>query len=110
MALLRDRFCFRELALICSIAIAPGDILLYGQAPQQQAPAAGDQQKQSQSMTPEQVDSLVAPIALYPDPLLAQVLAASTYPLQIVEARRWMRDNSNLKGKARVEGGGKQKW
>ena len=107
MALLRDRFCFRELALICSIAIAPGDILLYGQAPQQAQPAGG---QQNQLMSPEKLDSLVAPIALYPDPLLAQVLAASTYPLDVVEARRWMRDNSNLKGKALVEAAGKQNW
>src|SRR4051812_26442300 len=100
MALLRDRFCFRELALVCSIAIAPGDLLLNGQT-QQQAPAAGGQQNQSQqnqSMSPEQLDSLVAPIALYPDPLLAQVLAASTYPLDIVEAQRWVQSNSSLKG------------
>jgi hypothetical protein len=107
MAWLGNRFYFRELALICSIAIAPGDVLLYGQM-SQPAPAAGTQQPQS--INPQQLDSLVAPIALYPDPLLAQVLAASTYPLQIVEAHRWMRDNSNLQGKALVEAAGRQDW
>ena len=51
-------------------------------------------------MVPEQLDSLVAPIALYPDPLLAQVFAASTYPLQIVEAQRWLQQHTSLKGHA----------
>src|SRR6516165_6862344 len=89
MAWLRDRLYFRELALICCVAILPGDMFLYGQTPQA-GKAAGNQQTQFGS--PEQLESLVAPIALYPDPLLAQVLAASTYPLQIVTAQRWVRE------------------
>jgi hypothetical protein len=40
----------------------------------------------------------VAPIALYPDPLLTQILMASTYPLEVVEAARWSRDNATIKG------------
>ena len=43
--------------------------------------------------TSEQVEQLVAPIALYPDPLVAQILAASTYPSEIVEAWRWMQQH-----------------
>src|SRR5215470_9742642 len=107
MAWLRDRTCLRELALICSITIAPGEALLYGQSPQPSQPA-GNQQEQF--MKPEQLESLVAPIALYPDSLLAQVLAASTYPLQIVTAQRWVQQNSNLKGKQLVEAAGRQDW
>ena len=107
MAWLRDRLYFRELALICCLAILPGNMFLYGQATQP-GQAAGNQQ--TQSISPEQMDSLVAPIALYPDPLLAQVLAASTYPLQIVTAQRWVQQNSNLKGKALLEAAGKQDW
>lgn len=45
----------------------------------------------------EVLDQILAPIALYPDSLLAQVLMASTYPLEVVEAARWLKDNSNLK-------------
>jgi hypothetical protein len=71
---------FRELVIVCSIAIAPGDMLLFGMEPQQ-SQAAGN--KQNQFMSPDQLDSLVAPIALYPDSLVRQNLAASTYPLQI---------------------------
>jgi hypothetical protein len=46
---------------------------------------------------PEQIQQLVAPIALYPDALVAQVLAASTHPSEVVEADRWMRQHPNLK-------------
>lgn len=45
--------------------------------------------------TPAQLDQMLAPIALYPDPLLAQILMAATYPLQIVEADRWLQENDN---------------
>src|SRR5215471_4258026 len=56
------------------------------------APPAQGQPAQNQSakIPPDQLDSLVAPIALYPDPLLAQVLAASTYPLEIVQLQQWL--------------------
>ena len=107
MGWLRDRLYFRELALICSVAILPGDMFLYGQAAQPVQTAAN---QQTQFMSPGQLDSLVAPIALYPDSLMAQVLAASTYPLQIVTAERWVRQNTNLTGKALVEAAGKQDW
>ena len=63
-----------------------------------------------QLLKPEQLDALVSPIALYPDTLLAEVLMASTYPLEIVEAERWVQENKNLKGdqlKAAVD---KQPW
>jgi hypothetical protein len=49
---------------------------------------------------PDQLDSLVAPVALYPDPLLAQVLAASTYPLEIIQLQQWLQKNKGLKDKA----------
>jgi hypothetical protein len=48
--------------------------------------------------TPEQLQQLVAPIALYPDSLVAQLLAASTFPDQVVEADRWVQLHSDLKG------------
>src|SRR5271168_5248517 len=51
-------------------------------------------------LKPEQLEALVAPIALYPDALLANMLAASTYPLEVVEADRWIKENKNLKGDA----------
>ena len=61
-------------------------------------------------LKPEQLDALVAPIALYPDELLANVLAASTYPLEAVQADRWVKDNKNLKGDALKAAVEKQSW
>ena len=48
--------------------------------------------------TPEELEELVSPIALYPDLLVARILVASTFPTQIVEAQRWLEQNPNLKG------------
>src|SRR4029077_18204415 len=56
----------------------------------------------------DQLDSLVAPIALYPDPLVAQILAASTYPLEIVQLEQWMKINATLKDKALADAVAKQ--
>ncbi len=53
---------------------------------------------QSYAYTQEQLDRLLAPIALYPDALLSQILMASTYPLEVVEADRWLKQNQNLTG------------
>ena len=61
-------------------------------------------------LSADQLDSLVAPIALYPDPLLAQVLAASTYPLEIVQLQQWMAKNAELKGEALAAAVEKQDW
>ncbi len=72
--------------------------------------AAQQPQSTAGLLKPEELDQLVAPIALYPDALLAEVLMASTYPLEVVEGDRWVKANSNLKGdqlKAAVD---KQTW
>ena len=58
------------------------------------------QQAPQQVLSPQQLNNLVAPIALYPDPLLGQLLVASTYPLEIVEANQWLQRNKNLSGQA----------
>ena len=60
--------------------------------------------------SPDQLDNLVAPIALYPDPLLGQMLVASTYPLEVVEASRWLQQNRNLRGQDLVEAAKGQPW
>src|SRR6266403_5284697 len=65
---------------------------------------------QAAQETPEQLQQLVAPIALYPDALVAQILAASTYPAQVVEADRWMQQHSNLKGDQLAQEVNKQQW
>ncbi len=57
-----------------------------------------------------EIEQLVAPIALYPDPLLAQILMASTYPLEVVSAARWLEANPNLKDKALEDALQQQNW
>jgi hypothetical protein len=60
------------------------------------APPGGDDQA-APKLKPEQLEALVAPIALYPDPLLSQALMASTYPLEIIQAQQWLAKNKGLK-------------
>jgi hypothetical protein len=60
--------------------------------------------------SPQELQQLVAPIALYPDALVAQILAASTYPTQIVEAERWLQRHSDLKGDKLAKEVDKQDW
>jgi hypothetical protein len=68
------------------------------------------QRPQPVPQTPEQLQRLVAPIALYPDSLVAQVLAASTFPEQIVEADRWVQAHPDLKGEALGREVDQQPW
>jgi len=97
------------LAILCTLLLLPGDALAF--APQSQAPPPSTPSTSQQAkIPPEQLDSLVAPIALYPDPLLAQVLAASTYPLEVVQLQQWLAKNPNLKDKALADAVSKESW
>jgi len=94
------------------MAVAVFGVMLHGlpaaaQAPTEGATAATPDQ---QLLKAEELDQLVAPIALYPDALLAEVLMASTYPLEVVQADRWVRENKNLKGDALKAAADKQDW
>src|SRR6201981_2921336 len=95
-------------AVICSIVLLPGTLPATQSQPvsqQASAPAA-----EAPKIPNDQLDSLVAPIALYPDPLLAHVLAASTYPLEIIQLLQWLTKNKNLKDKALADAVAKQPW
>jgi len=73
--------------------------------------AAGAQgQPQQPTFKPEEIEALVAPIALYPDSVLSQALIASTYPLEIVHAARWLKANPNVKGDAAIKAVQNQPW
>lgn len=88
----------------CALVIAQEPPPPPEQAPQEQAgPPA-------QALSPEQLANLVAPIALYPDSLLSQVLVAATYPLEVVEAAQWFQQNRNLRGPQLVEAARQQNW
>ena len=103
-----------SLAVLCvELLIAPNPyVLAEQQLPPNQQMTVGASQgpPPEQMLSPDQLNSLVAPIALYPDPILSQVLVASTYPLEIVEAARWLGQNSSLQGKALVDAAAKQTW
>jgi hypothetical protein len=96
------------LALLCCIVLVPGDTLAY--APPQTAAPSSSQKPPVAKIPPDQLDSLVAPVALYADPLLAQVLAASTYPLEIILLQRWLEKNKHLKDKELADAVAKQPW
>jgi uncharacterized membrane protein YgcG len=74
------------------------------------APAQTAQARAYSQQTPEQLQQLVAPIALYPDSLVAQILAASTFPEQVVEADRWVEAHPDLKGDALGQEVDRQPW
>ncbi|HEY1477395.1 MAG TPA: DUF3300 domain-containing protein, partial [Chthoniobacterales bacterium] len=93
------------LAALCAVLLLPGDVLLWAGSP-----APGAAQDQESKIPPDQLDSLVAPIALYPDPLLAQILAASTYPLEIIQLQQWLAANKGLKDQALADAVAKQDW
>ncbi|MCK9919955.1 DUF3300 domain-containing protein [Microbacteriaceae bacterium K1510] len=96
------------LSLIVWLGVSGVALAQDQQQPQsQQQP---QQQQQQETLRPEQLDQLVAPIALYPDALLANVLMASTYPLEVVEADRWAAENKNLKGEALKTAVDKKGW
>ena len=78
--------------------------------PAPQAQPASQTPPNAELLKPEQLEALVAPIALYPDELLANVLAASTYPLEVVQADRWLKERKSLKGDALKKEVDKQSW
>src|ERR1035441_9235958 len=97
-----QRVIRQALCLACVPLLAGG--LLVAQQLAAPAPAP------AQLLSPEQLDTLVAPVALYPDALLSQVLVASTYPLEVVEAQQWLQRNGSLRGRQLTEAARQQNW
>ena len=95
-------------ALMCSVLLVAGGSQSEAQA-QEQKPAAATEEP-APKIPNDQLDSLVAPIALYQDALLAQVLAASTYPLEIVQLQQFLAKHKDLKDKALSDAVMKQNW
>jgi hypothetical protein len=101
---------FRSLvAILCAITLVPSNTWAY--TPQQSSSqGSSSTEGQAGKIPPEQLDSLVAPVALYPDSLLAQVLAASTYPLEIILLQQWLSQNKNLNDKELAAAVAKEPW
>jgi hypothetical protein len=76
---------------------------------QAEQPQAAEE-AEAEGFPPEQIRELLAPVALYPDALLAQLLMAATYPLDIVQAARWIPENSDLEGEALANAAAEQTW
>ncbi len=102
----RAKAVFLSLILLAAIPAFGDDA---PQAPAAAAPSATAAQSPA-PFSPEQIEALVAPIALYPDSVLSQVLMASTYPLEIVHAARWVKANPNVKGDAAVKAVENESW
>ena len=110
------------LRMFAAVAVVLGLLLkqaAVGQQPEQPnplpsppAPAQQPEQPSASPFKPEELDQLLAPIALYPDELIAQILTAATYPLEIVMAARWVADpkNATLKGDALAKALEGQSW
>jgi hypothetical protein len=94
----------KKKSLIKAVAVLAAFLLLVPQVVMAQG--AGEEK----TFKPEELDQLVAPIALYPDSLLTQILMASTYPLEVVQADRWAKQNKDIKGDALAKGLEAQPW
>ena len=92
------------ITVVCAVLLASGIAPAFALQAQQTSPA------QNVKIPADQLDSLVAPIALYPDPLLSQTLVASTYPLEIIQLQQWLLRNPGLKDQALVTAVEKQPW
>ncbi|MEO5926191.1 MAG: DUF3300 domain-containing protein, partial [Bryobacteraceae bacterium] len=87
------------------------------QSTQQQTPQSVEAQQQAplppppgQTLSNDQLNDLVAPVALYPDPLLSQILVASTYPLELVQLQQWLDRNPGITGTALIQAVEQQNW
>jgi hypothetical protein len=96
----------RFLALLVSSSLVMAPL----QAPVQAQTQSSGETPQGTQPSPEELDQLVAPIALYPDALVAQILAAATYPTEVVEADRWVQENQGLKADALARAIDAQAW
>lgn len=100
-------------ALVGAAWLLGGSGTVFAQEPQSEPSAAPQAEPQTApALTAAQLDQLTAPIALYPDPLLGMILTAATYPLEIVEAARWLNedDHASLQGEALDEALAEQNW
>jgi hypothetical protein len=107
----------RALPIVLAIMLASPPLPRAQQAPpapqpqaQQAQPAPAGDNDDVQPFKPEELEAIVAPIALYPDPLVAQLLMASTYPLEVIQAARLMKSRPNLKDDALNEELKKYDW
>src|SRR5438132_2779359 len=105
-----NRKSIHRVIAVLGLAFLSSGSYAFAQQAQSQVMTTTTNEQETTKLPPEELDSLVAPIALYPDPLLAQTLAASTYPIEIIQLQQWMDRNKNLQGKALADAVAKQPW
>ena len=106
----------RTMTVSCLALVVPAHSALAQPAPvyqeraAQEGPAPERRPADRPALRQEQLDQMLAPIALHPDPLLSQILMAATYPLEVVQAARWVRANPGLKGEEAVRAVESKEW
>ena len=100
-----------SILLVLATMPAPANaLLMYQEQPAPSSSGSSGYSGQGAPMSAQELQSLVAPIALYPDALVAQILSAATYPDQIAVANAWMQQNKNLTGSALGQAVNGQSW
>ena len=101
----------RAVPVACVLAMTGFGTVALAQGPATSPPPGQAQAPtNAPALAPQQLENLVSPIALYPDPLLGQVLAASTYPVELVEAQQWLQSHSDLQGQQLMDAARQQNW
>src|SRR5512133_1005218 len=108
---LPNRSAYSVVAILCVALVASTSRETLAQTPPAPQPDAAAPAEEAAPKIPDaELDSLVAPIALYPDPLLSQALVASTYPVELIQLQQWMKKNTSLKDQALSDAVAKQPW
>jgi hypothetical protein len=105
---MRDKLRLHYVIAVAGLVLIHSSVVLFAQGPQPVNPVQAGEP--IPVLSPNELDSLVAPIALYPDPLISQILVAATYPLEIVEAYQWLQRNPGLTGPALMQAAEAQNW
>lgn len=98
---------FQSCALLSALLLALTPVVAQQSPPGSAPPVTNPAAK---TFSQQELDQLLAPIALYPDPLLAQIFMASTYPLEVVQAARWAKENPKISGKALEDAMSMEPW
>src|SRR5215469_2545694 len=107
----RDVLLFLRETIAClCVAVLCLNTGQFAAAQTQEAPGSAAAEQGAVKLPSDQLDSLVAPIALYPDPMLSQVLIASTYPLEVIQLKQWLDQHKGLKEKELSAAVQKQDW
>jgi hypothetical protein len=102
--------CLPAIALLAALSSSFAQTATPPPDGQTQINTAATEPAQAEPAPPLPAQDLVAPIALYPDPLLIQVLAASTYPLEVIQLKQWLDEHKKLKDRALIEAVAQQNW